>query len=60
MDYSVLLNQGFLPSQGSSGTVMSAPGQREDGRQTKEGRDKRREEVERGSHRGIDKEDLQR
>lgn len=33
-DY-LVLNQGLLPSQGSSGTVMSAPGHREEREQTK-------------------------
>lgn len=33
----LVLNQGLSPSQGSSGTVMSAPGHREEKRQTKRG-----------------------
>lgn len=32
-----MLNQGLLPSQASSGTIMSAPGQGEEGKQTKGG-----------------------
>lgn len=57
---SLLLNQGLLLSQGSSGTVMSALGHREGRRQTKGRNRQEGGGVGEGNHRGIDTEDLQR